>query len=417
MASVSRLSRTASVSLKSLLTISLLVFLLALVSQARHPHASSTSNAFTGAHAFIPPSASDSRAPCPALNTLANHGYLPRDGKNITPGQLVSALKSAYGTTTPLAWVLTYGGYFLLRNPPPPTSLPHPSLSSLSPSSLSHFMHIAKSLPTMHKVLEPFDLADLALHNHIEHDASLAHSNAAPHDLYAPTATNATLLSQLFTFVTPNDTFTLSSIAKARVLREYQTGDTIDSFHAEVARGEVALVLGIFGTALTDIGNLDEAGGEGIPMELFESWFGENRLPAGWKPKHEQTLLGTVKISKALKDSMTKIGKDGVTEAPAPVGEKKEQRPAPIIISPLLNTTFASSSLESLLGFDSEYENLLNETKSDYDYVVDDIEEKIASSLPDDILFTHGSEVDDIEEKVSSSLMDNLLWAVEPFSE
>jgi hypothetical protein len=28
--------------------------------------------------------ANSSRSPCPMLNTLANHGYLPRDGKNIT---------------------------------------------------------------------------------------------------------------------------------------------------------------------------------------------------------------------------------------------------------------------------------------------------------------------------------------------
>ena len=31
------------------------------------------------------PGPNDSRSPCPALNALANHGYLPRDGKDITP--------------------------------------------------------------------------------------------------------------------------------------------------------------------------------------------------------------------------------------------------------------------------------------------------------------------------------------------
>ena len=34
----------------------------------------------TGAHAFVPPSASDLRGPCPGLNALANHNYLPHDG-------------------------------------------------------------------------------------------------------------------------------------------------------------------------------------------------------------------------------------------------------------------------------------------------------------------------------------------------
>ncbi|KIJ46634.1 hypothetical protein M422DRAFT_107608, partial [Sphaerobolus stellatus SS14] len=32
------------------------------------------------AHAFIPAGPNDIRGPCPALNTLAYHGYLPRNG-------------------------------------------------------------------------------------------------------------------------------------------------------------------------------------------------------------------------------------------------------------------------------------------------------------------------------------------------
>ncbi|KZT19746.1 Cloroperoxidase [Neolentinus lepideus HHB14362 ss-1] len=303
----------------------------------RHPHA--TTNAFTGSHAFIPPSPSDSRSPCPALNTLANHGYLPRDGKNITPSHLVHALKAAYGTTTPLAWVLTYGGYFLLRNPPPPASLPSLSPSPLSPSSLSHTLHVLKALPSLYKVLAPLDLADLALHNHIEHDASLAHSNAAPDSLYAPTATNYTLLDQLFAFATPDDTFTLSSIARARVLREYQSNNSIDPFHAEVARGEVALVLGIFGPALTDTGNIH---GEGIDMPLFRTWFAENRLPAGWSPKHAQTLRGTVEISKAIRGAMERIGRGGVTHRPESP-QTVVVRPAPLIIPSLANAAVTSN--------------------------------------------------------------------------
>ncbi|CAG8954867.1 hypothetical protein HYFRA_00008553, partial [Hymenoscyphus fraxineus] len=32
---------------------------------------------------FIPPGPHDLRSPCPAVNTLANHGMLPRDGRNV----------------------------------------------------------------------------------------------------------------------------------------------------------------------------------------------------------------------------------------------------------------------------------------------------------------------------------------------
>lgn len=34
----------------------------------------------SGAHAFLGPGASDLRGPCPALNALANHGYIARNG-------------------------------------------------------------------------------------------------------------------------------------------------------------------------------------------------------------------------------------------------------------------------------------------------------------------------------------------------
>lgn len=40
---------------------------------------------------FQPPTDTDVRAPCPALNALANHGILPRDGKGITIEVLTDA--------------------------------------------------------------------------------------------------------------------------------------------------------------------------------------------------------------------------------------------------------------------------------------------------------------------------------------
>lgn len=34
----------------------------------------------TGAHAFVPPGSSDLRGPCPGLNAMANHNYIPHNG-------------------------------------------------------------------------------------------------------------------------------------------------------------------------------------------------------------------------------------------------------------------------------------------------------------------------------------------------
>ena len=35
----------------------------------------------SGDHAFTPPGAGDLRGPCPGLNALSNHNYLPKDGE------------------------------------------------------------------------------------------------------------------------------------------------------------------------------------------------------------------------------------------------------------------------------------------------------------------------------------------------
>lgn len=52
----------------------------------------------SGAHAFVPPNfaAGDLRGPCPALNALANHGYLPHNGF-ATVDQLVTATNVVFG--------------------------------------------------------------------------------------------------------------------------------------------------------------------------------------------------------------------------------------------------------------------------------------------------------------------------------
>ncbi|CAF4445587.1 unnamed protein product [Rotaria magnacalcarata] len=52
-------------------------------------------------YSYEVPGPHDSRSPCPALNTLANHGYLPRDGKNIRPEVLQIVLQEKMG----LSWI------------------------------------------------------------------------------------------------------------------------------------------------------------------------------------------------------------------------------------------------------------------------------------------------------------------------
>ena len=43
------------------------------------------------------PGPNDIRGPCPGLNALANHGFLPRDGKNIHITDIVTAMNDHLG--------------------------------------------------------------------------------------------------------------------------------------------------------------------------------------------------------------------------------------------------------------------------------------------------------------------------------
>lgn len=47
-------------------------------------------------HEWILPTPEDSRSPCPGLNVMANHGWLPRSGKDIDLAALQHAVKGAF---------------------------------------------------------------------------------------------------------------------------------------------------------------------------------------------------------------------------------------------------------------------------------------------------------------------------------
>ncbi|KAL7955737.1 Cloroperoxidase [Trichoderma compactum] len=83
----------------------------------------------------------DSRGPCPGLNSLANHGFLPRSGKNIT---VIDLLRGAY------------------------------SGLGLSPES-SIGVGAAELIKSYR--LAAFDLHELSNHGFVEHDCSLARAD------------------------------------------------------------------------------------------------------------------------------------------------------------------------------------------------------------------------------------------------
>lgn len=213
---------------------------------------------------FCPPQAGDSRSPCPALNALANHGYLPRDGKNIGPMDLVRGLKKGYHLSSVLAYILSFGSLFLLGQ------------------------------------FRCMSLSDLARHNLIEHNASLVHDDDNNGAEYAPTSVDNTLLTALCSEggkVLPNR-MTLEDAALIRVKREKECG-ILDGVHAEIARGEIVIAIGVLGGK--------DAAKNGVKISALHEWMSNERLPIGWKPDHTQGLYQTYKMAKFVRERMREV--------------------------------------------------------------------------------------------------------------
>jgi hypothetical protein len=95
---------------------------------------------------YVPPQDGDSRSACPMLNALANHGILPHDGKNISFKEMNVKVRQTFNFA--------------------------PSFCFFVPKFAADFLNRSYWSGR-------FDLAELNLHNAIEHDASLTREDAA----------------------------------------------------------------------------------------------------------------------------------------------------------------------------------------------------------------------------------------------
>lgn len=142
-------------------------------------------------------------------------------------------------------------------------------------------------------------LADLARHNLIEHDASLFHRDARKGEEYAPRCPDCSLLKAVVHqggYYKPGR-ITLEDVANIRAKREMH--GSLDFTHAEIARGEMAIAIGVLGGP-----NADK---EGLDLEVLKTWVKYERLPDGWKPDHTQGLYHTYKMATVIRDRMDAI--------------------------------------------------------------------------------------------------------------
>ncbi|KAF8437187.1 Chloroperoxidase [Boletus edulis BED1] len=67
------------------------------------------------AHPFKPLRPGDIRGPCPGLNTLASHGYIPRHGV-VTPAEIITAVQEGFNMGRQFASFLAYSAFILDGN-------------------------------------------------------------------------------------------------------------------------------------------------------------------------------------------------------------------------------------------------------------------------------------------------------------
>ncbi|KAF9652162.1 Cloroperoxidase, partial [Thelephora ganbajun] len=206
----------------------------------------STSIPTSTSHSFIPPSPSDLRSPCPALNALANHGHINRDGRDLTVHALVDAMRRVYNFTKPLAYLLALAGVFLCGDG------------------------------------RTVDLDRLAKHNVIEHDASLSRQDTRPPNDYSPILADLNLVAQLM-HVSPNNFLVLNDLAMARVIRESQAvGGPLSFPYAEIAKAESGLILQVLGDESLE-----------VDKDVLCTWLVDGRLPDSWEPPKRRIGIRT----------------------------------------------------------------------------------------------------------------------------
>ncbi|CZR54555.1 uncharacterized protein PAC_04439 [Phialocephala subalpina] len=193
---------------------------------------------------YIPPKDSDSRSACPMLNAMANHGILPHDGKNITFKELNTKVRQSFNFA--------------------------PSFCFFVPKFSADFLNRSYWSGR-------FDLAELSLHNAIEHDASLTRRDAAlVTDQGKP---DLDLVDQLLKEATgkmADGSLLLTipdlsrALSKRRVdCRKTNQGYTENLFHNMFGSANSSTMLTIFGGRIDDL----------TPM------LREERFPEKWEPR------------------------------------------------------------------------------------------------------------------------------------
>jgi len=216
-----------------------------------------------GLHEFKAPTPSDQRSPCPFLNSLANHGYLNRDGRGNTLYDLVKAQVEVFNFSVPLAATLSLGGLFLAGNG----------------------LYV--------------DLEQLRVHDWytIEHDASLGRQDIRTGENWI---IDAKLVHAMIAEASSKDGVSMEDLARVRVHREATLPLPLDNLHVGVAIRESCLIVAQLGK-----GSPNDRTKRIIKPDWIKSFFIDERFPDDWtKPEQKLGFRDASAMGEVMKGEM-----------------------------------------------------------------------------------------------------------------
>ena len=225
---------------------------------------------------YSPVKPSDTRSPCPAINALANHGYLPRDGRNVHPAEVLDGMNHL-GLGAFLAYIFTHPIFLVEQkaNTKQEASwwdaIAHPFNHALA------FFGMRKPDQIDQNGTPILNIDQLALHNVVEHDVSLTRHDFGQGDNLSP---QPDLIEELLQASSNGKTITIDDFVKLRKRRyeeQKKNNPELDfgPFRLQLACTEVALILKVLGN------------GKEVPVSYVRAFFKEGRLPQeeGWSKR------------------------------------------------------------------------------------------------------------------------------------
>ncbi|KAM5347108.1 hypothetical protein ACJ41O_010113 [Fusarium nematophilum] len=243
---------------------------------------------------YAPSGPNDVRGPCPLINSLANHGYLPRDGRNVRLEEILAGMDEV-GLSKPLAAAFS-NPIFLERKPSRFHDDPAPNRTFLQ--TVWHTVRNPWSIFASFGMRRPgqedaegnrvLDLDQLALPNVVEHDISLSRRDHGQGDNRTP---QKDLIEDLLASSSDGKAITardLAELRKRRIARQKEDnpGLLYGTFEHDLSCAEIALVLNVIGD------------GERLPCDYARAFFKEERLPVqeGWRKRGGWWTFGIVQL-------------------------------------------------------------------------------------------------------------------------